>query len=466
MYNYSAWTYTSGSLGRGSTKSMTTDALQDAFAITSEIDDHILQYAFKGCTGLTGSVSFPKLSSIGPSGLYYTFNNCTNLSSVSFPKLTTVDGYGLYYTFNGCTGLTGSVSFPELTTVYSSGLSSAFEGCTGLTSVDFPELTTVYSYGLFSAFKGCTGLTSVSFPKLTTLQSIGLYYAFYGCTGLTSVSFPKLTTISSQGLYDVFIGCTNLKEVHFHYSLEGNSECTAENLGCSNATIYFDLGCTVAPSGRRYYRHSSGMGSVMIWDDNGTRRETLILDMQYHNVKKYWSDGDSNISGITDYITRPFKEQSDTFFYILGSSNITPSDYDGQTDAVLDAKFNWRDEHTSKENTDALISAYPSSNYAANFCRSITVNGVGCDLPNMQTLVRIFCDRATIHSLDATDISITQPTGTIAYGWTSWFIYGGACWSSSEFNYNDAWSLDEYGELDYSDGKDSLYYVIPTLDIS
>ena len=336
-------------------------------------------------------------------------------------------------------------------------------------SISFPKLKRIRKRGMAGAFGNCEGITSISFPELETVEEEGMQTAFCG-TGATTVSFPKLKTIGTDGLKNIFLSFSKFpSEIHFPYWLEGNSECTAEKLGVSGSTtttIYFDLGCTVAPSGRRYYRHSSGMGSVMIWDDNGTRRETLILDMQYHNVKKYWSDGDSNISGITDYITRPFKEQSDTFFYILGSSNITPSDYDGQTDAVLDAKFNWRDEHTSKENTDALISAYPSSNYAANFCRNVSVDGVGCDLPNMQTLVRIFCDRATIHSLDATDISITQPTGTIAYGWTSWFIYGGACWSSSEFNYNNAWSLNQYGELDYSDGKDSPYYVIPTLDIS
>ena len=193
----------------------------------------------------------------------------------------------------------------------------------------------------------------------------------------------------------------------------------------------------------------------MCWNDNGIERETLILDMKYHNVRKYWGNFD-DISGITNYTSEPFKNQTDNY-YILGSSNTTPSDYDGQTDAVLDAKFNWRDEHTSKENTDALISAYPSSDYdyAANFCRSVTVDGVGCDLPNMQTLVRIFCDRATIHSLDATD--------TNNY-WSFWFDYG-YVWSSSEVDLNRAWFVYCGGFVGSNYKSDVDHYVVPTQDL-
>ena len=191
----------------------------------------------------------------------------------------------------------------------------------------------------------------------------------------------------------------------------------------------------------------------MCWNDNGVERETLILDMKYLNVFRGWGVYGTDISGITNYTSEPFKNQSDNY-YILGSSNSTPSAYDGQTDAVLDAKFNWRDEHTSKENTDALISTYPSPDYAANYCRSITVNGVGCDLPNMQTLVRIFCDRATIHSLDASD--------TNDY-WSSWFN-DGSVWSSSECNSGNAWCVICNGYVvDFY--KSYGNYVFPILEL-
>ena len=213
-----------------------------SFPEVTTIDEIGLNYAFYGCSRLTGTVSFPKLTTIGYQGSHYAFYGCRRLTSVSFPELSSVGTLGLYYAFVGCTGLTGSVSFPKLTTINEKGLSYAFSSCTGLTSVSFPELTTIGYQGLENAFRYCTGLTSVSFPKLSSLSSYGLSYTFRDCTGLTSVSFPKLTTVGQYGLSYPFYGCTNLKEVHFHYSLEGNSQCTASTMGCSNATIYFDLG--------------------------------------------------------------------------------------------------------------------------------------------------------------------------------------------------------------------------------
>ena len=134
--------------------------------------------------------------------------------------------------------------FLEVKSIDRNALYSAFRGCTGLTGpVSFPALTSIGYQGLYGAFNGCTGLTgSVSFPVLTTVASAGLAGAFNGCTGLAgSVSFPALTSIGNQGLSGAFTGCTGLTEIHFKASLSGNSQCTAANMRCTNATVYFDL---------------------------------------------------------------------------------------------------------------------------------------------------------------------------------------------------------------------------------
>ena len=132
-------------------------------------------------------------------------------------KITVIANYGLYYAFYNCKGLTGSISFPKLTSIGDSGLYYAFYNCKGLTG-------------------------SISFPKLTSIGNSGLQNAFYNCTGLTgSISFPSLTSIGNSGLQDAFKNCTGITEVHFKSSLSGNSECTASNMGCTNATVYFDL---------------------------------------------------------------------------------------------------------------------------------------------------------------------------------------------------------------------------------
>lgn len=211
----------------------------------------------------------------------------------------------------------------------------------------------------------------------------------------------------------------------------------------------------IAPSGRKYYRHYSDKGSVMCWNDNGVERETLILDMKYHNVRKnYGPYGEDVSSGVTNYITAPFKDQPNNH-YILGSESVIPSDYDGQTDDILNAKFNWTDERTSKQNTDALIAAYPNEYFAAaNYCGSILLNGAGFDLPNMQTLVRIFCDRATIHLLDKSDVNNR---------WSSWFGNNFAL-SSSGYSEYRAWNVGYDGGV-YDLSKYLKDYIVPVKDV-
>lgn len=231
----------------------------------------------------------------------------------------------------------------------------------------------------------------------------------------------------------------------------------------------------------------------MVWNDNGVNRKTIVIDMQYHSSysSAYSSCGitDKNfqiasmITNIpTNYVSLPFKNQTNNN-YILGVSvnnsygnypktNPLPSAYKGQSDAVLDAKFNWRDEHTSRQNTDAYISFASTlssdSDYGAVLsadafyrCRNITVNGVGCDLPNMQTLVRIFCDRAVLHAFDATD--------TNDY-WSSWWIdepegYGGNVCSSSRGG-TATWSIGWWQVKSTGNvGTSSSGFTVPVLDL-
>ena len=88
----------------------------------------------------------------------------------------------------------------------------------------------------------CADSPTIIESDISEVGKSGLFYAFYGCTGLTgSITFPNLTSIGVEGLYYAFCDCTGLKEVHFKSSLSGNSQCTASNMGCSNATVYFDL---------------------------------------------------------------------------------------------------------------------------------------------------------------------------------------------------------------------------------
>ena len=192
--------------------SAATGALEDASEIT-EIPVRGLNYGFNGCTGITGSASFPNLTSVSDRGMLNCFYKCTGITSISFPKLTSIGSWSMY---------------------------NCFQYCTGLTSVSFPNLTDLGNHGMGGCFYNCTGITSISFPKLANIQSDGMYNCFQGCKGLAGrVDFPSLTSVANYGLGQCFSG-TKVTEVHFKASLSGNKQCTAKNLGITGK-VYFDL---------------------------------------------------------------------------------------------------------------------------------------------------------------------------------------------------------------------------------
>jgi hypothetical protein len=178
---------------------------------------------------------------------------------------------------------------------------------------------------------------------------------------------------------------------------------------------------------RTLYRHSSGMGTVICYND-GVDREVLVLDAKYRtlgnlNTSRYKElvgkvDNWSNING------NPFLNG------VISSYN-TPNRFK-VTDRYLNKLWfdTTYDTKTSKYNTDVLIDCT-----AAQHCRSIKVNGVGCDIPNIQILMRIYCEA---NRLDGLDPTVTQ-YATYAFGDVNpngWWKPGATndFWSSTRIN--------------------------------
>ena len=148
------------------------------------------------------------------------------LTGTEFSGISSVGDYGLQYAFYGCSDLTGTFDLSSLTSVGGSGLNNAFYGCSGLTSVDLSSLTSVGGSGLQYAFRGCTKLTSVDFSSLKTITgNNSLRYLFYGCTAITDVYFRALTT-TSFGNVNAFTnmmqstGTTVTHTIHFPSNLQ------------------------------------------------------------------------------------------------------------------------------------------------------------------------------------------------------------------------------------------------------
>lgn len=152
-----------------------------------------------------------------------------SLTGNEFAGITSVDTFGLYYAFFNCTGLTGAVVFPSLTTISGiNGMAFTFRGCTGLTSVDLSSLTTISgANGLVDVFYDCSGITSVNLSALTSLSGNScMQSAFNGCKALTDVYFNSLTTTSFGSYVNQFssmmtsTGSKVTHKLHFPSNLE------------------------------------------------------------------------------------------------------------------------------------------------------------------------------------------------------------------------------------------------------
>ena len=136
-------------------------------------------YAFKGCNGLTGSLTIP--------------NSVTSIEGEYFKDEDWGWGnrYGAFY---GCSGFTGSLTIPNSVTYIGQ---SAFEGCSGFTgSLTIPNsVTSIGDYAFYncSVFRG-----SLTIPNSVT--SIG-DYAFSGCSGITNINIPSSVISIGSGVF-------------------------------------------------------------------------------------------------------------------------------------------------------------------------------------------------------------------------------------------------------------------------
>ena len=226
-------------------------------------------------------------------------------------------------------------------------------------------------------------------------------------------------------------------------------------------------GVTTA-SGRLLYRHSSGMGTVMEFTD-GTPRKVVVLDAKYRTKKKFGTYG-LDMPNLTNYATANTHGDWDID---------NDGDYDANTnnpqmtDAQLNAAWiNSIDAKTAKQNCDEWMTktSYTDSQSivgvpAVQYCRSVTVDGVACDLPNIQTLMRMQCEA---NAIDALDPTVAQyPTYALGTANTSGFWnFGGttAAWSSTEYSSYCVRYMDCNGQC--SDArKDIECGVAPVLEI-
>ena len=193
-------------------------------------------------------------------------------------------------------------------------------------------------------------------------------------------------------------------------------------------TLYTD-GTRTLPSGRKLYRHTTLPGSVLCFND-GVDRKVLVLDAKYRigpadgNLKYGWlTTNNSNLANVT---RDPFN-----FADLEGYPDIS--------DNVLNTYI--VDPKTSRENTTALVTDYPEDSIpeAALHCRSVIIgDNLTCDLPNINTLMRIYVERTYIDELDPT--LEEYPNRSLEKIWEE-----GGVWSSTGSTFAEAYMIEKGG---------------------
>lgn len=208
-------------------------------------------YAFNGCSGLTGTLEIPAsvTDTIGKSA----FSFCENITGISLSGAKYIGESA----FQGCSKLSGTVLIPEATQEIKTW---AFSYCPNIGTVSIPSTVSTIEKAAFTgaatsftvaasntsfsaqdgvlfnqdksiliqypatktgvynvpsgvntigpyAFANCTGLTGITFPaSLSMIED----YAFSACTNLSG-SFPISSGISSIGQY-VFDNCNHITD--------------------------------------------------------------------------------------------------------------------------------------------------------------------------------------------------------------------------------------------------------------
>ena len=204
----------------------------------------IWNYAFSGCSGLTGSLTIPEGITIIRDE---TFSRCSGIASITIPEgVTSIGDYAFYE----CSGLT-SVTLPESVTRIGN---NAFQSCSSLEGITIPSAVT--SIGV-CAFEGCRSLSGyLTIPEGVTQIA---RFAFSECSSLTGITLsPSVTSIGQSA----FLGCSSLESITMPESLTDIGMYAF--LGCRSLTgdLTIPEGLTVILPG--VFNGCRGLSSITI----------------------------------------------------------------------------------------------------------------------------------------------------------------------------------------------------------
>lgn len=201
------------------------------------------------------------------------------------------------------------------------------------------------------------------------------------------------------------------------------------------------------------------------WNIRGRRVWIAVGLASVRGIGYTWCSGTVSSAAGCGY-DLPFVENPSTSWK-LAQTNMAP-DGSGSyvstqsTEMHMDQSFHYSQTVKDSEELTSSMISYNKLMRAANFCRKITLEGLGTmDLPSIDVLMRIYQARTIIDALDPT-ASANYQKKLVSWGFGS--QDGDLVWSSSEYNINGGWSVTKKG-LVSSFAKYDLIGVIPVKEI-
>lgn len=155
-------------------------------------------------------------------------------------------------------------------------------------------------------------------------------------------------------------------------------------------------------TGRKLYRHSSGMGTVMEYiDADSSKKKVLILDASYRSTSKSASTNvcPSTLKQIAPSATEDISNAAGNQYVIGFADAARLSMSDSYLNIIWPA--NKVDSHSSAYNTQQWLEL-ATDPVAAQQASAITVAGAACQVPNLNVALRIFIEANNLDALDPT----------------------------------------------------------------
>ena len=282
------------------------------FGGITQIDNHVLLYAYWGNTSLTTrDVAMPNLTTVGDESLAHAFES-SNVTSFTANNVTNVSGYGTFsYAFGysslatanmtNLANVSGTYAFnnafvgsditifntPALAEISGDyAFSTAFSGsklanlvfsarilsgnnccismcssCDSLVTAVFPNLSTVSgAYAMNDAFAK-SSVQKVEFYELANITSVAFNFTFSDCQSLQEVIFYRLYDVTDNGCFGNMLRGTTDVTVHFPVSLQaviGGWSDVHNGFGGTNAIVKFDVAAQIdGANSVSYTRHQA-----------------------------------------------------------------------------------------------------------------------------------------------------------------------------------------------------------------